>query len=196
MASPEWSAWAERHARMFGLASEADAAMLLEWSGVFGREDFTPAELHAATDELARQPPRFRTDHLAGLMRSVREARRRAQQRPPAEDRGTCERCGGSGMAEVPLSGLPTPLAARGLGQGVFAEGTLGVVLCHCALGRWLGERGCPALPWDQYTAAKPGWRDEWEAMRAARRAALRASEHAGRLDRELGEILGRLRGK
>jgi hypothetical protein len=196
VATAEWQAWAARHKTIFALTTDGDAAMLLEWCDLFARQGFAPAELHAATEALAVAPPRFRADHLAGLQAAVRDSRRILAAKPPP-DRGTCETCGGAGLAEVPLSGLAMRFKRGGeTVVGTYPDGTLGVVLCHCPLGRWLKGNGHAALGWEDFEAQKPDWKEELAEIKALRKARLRASGRAADLDRALGEVLRRATAK
>lgn len=131
---PQFIAWGERHGSVFGLRSDDDAASLLEWVTIFRRGGYTPAELHAATDWLAmHDPPRFLNQHLAAIREHVHRQRQAACSRSAdgSPEFGECRLCGSTGV----ICGLPS-LRALECGQWATCA-----ALCHCALGRWIGQR-------------------------------------------------------
>lgn len=180
MTLPEW---VRRHTALFGLLSDTEVEMVKE-AGTLYSAEFSPDELWAASQELARtSPPRFRNEHLAlfgATLHRLRRARTAMPQQQAAADGSyVCPDCSDTGRVVVPS--LRTEPMAR----------ATGAVTCRCSLGRWIHQQLLPRRPTslDDYERHNPGWRDQVAAReeRARREGGLRVT--ARQLDRLLGEI-------
>lgn len=186
-----WKDWADFHRRLFGLTSEADAGMLATWVNLFHRAGYTPEELQSASERLAlgEDAPKWRGDHPNALSRIVRSQRtRQANQGAPADMpvASSCRLCGDTGMVTVPN---PTALA-----RGRYTEAA---VLCRCPLGLWKksrDKRGWQTLT--GYEGEVPDWREIAEQHRRELLAASEATQAGAGLDRILGPILERMKGR
>jgi hypothetical protein len=164
--------------------------MIAEWAIDFRRWGYTPAELDEATSWLAtHQPPRYRSEHLPGLIERVRSRREKQSQAPPEDARGECALCGGCGRVIVPRPGCD-PCGGRWYTQAV---------LCRCPLGRWYGDRLAARcqLTLDAYEREVPHWRglaeehDRYLRSLAAHDATARRLDRPG--DRGAEERIGEL---
>ena len=167
--SDRYNEWGARHASLFGLRSEQDAASVSEWVDLFRKSGITVEELNRASDWLAlHQPPKWASEHLGALKSTVELLRQQAQSASEPPDRGQCTLCRGGGMVSVPhprfMLGLVQPDHPRK--STVF---TTAAVLCRCPLGRWTdGHRGDKRsdgqerprmMTLDAYEAVYPNWR-------------------------------------
>lgn len=191
-----WQDWVETHSRIFGLQSEADISMLVEWTHLFSSAGFSPEELDAASRWVAiNAPPKFRTDHLQALLLRARAVRARELTNGSTEDSApSCGLCGGSGMVSV-----PNPKA---IARGRF---TLCSVLCSCPKANQLrfarearAARDDVELvrqqTIDQYEDEVPNWRAIMEQHRQELLALSRSRGYASSLDKTLGRIMDRLK--
>lgn len=182
--------WAEWHATLFGLTSDQDAKMLTAWTALFRQQGYTVPELVEATRWLAEnEPPRYRSDHLDGLQRRLKLLRDQERklwldQSPPEDPRGRCVLCRGTGRVSVPT--------ARALRRGQW--GTC-LVVCSCPLGKWYVERNQHhEQTLIDYEREVPGWREILREHDEGLKQEANARSHARGLDRELGQMLRRLR--
>lgn len=185
-----WDEWARQHFAVFGMSTQADANMLSEWQRLFASAGFTADEVAEATDWVAtHDPPRFRSDQLAALQARVRARRAAETTRGPAEPAASsCGLCGGSGVA----CGLPNPDAMERAG----GRWRTCAAYCKCPLGRWRAGRDPGREDWAQYEARVPDWRERLAAHRVEQEAYQTASHRAGTLDREMGELLRKMRSR
>ena len=191
-----WDVWMQRHATIFGLTSDQDAGMLVEWARLFDSVGFSPEEMAQATDWLAlNAPPKYRTEHLAALQSRVRTARAEQQKRDqPEQPAKGCRLCDESGRVIV-----PSRVALR---QGQV--GGTEAVFCGCRLGMWfreqardyLRERQRPGEPTTlvAYEQDVPDWPEVFERWKKIGEAERVAQGRAGNLDRLLGEIAMRIK--
>jgi len=199
MQQAEWDKWLNYHATIFALRDREGLAMLESWRKVFEGARYTGLELEEATDWLAgHEPPRYRSDHLPALHRRILQTRAVHYRRPEVEPdtKGTCTVCGGTGLVNVPHP--------RGIAQGYWvpiklargSETTLytATVLCTCALGRWMAQRGNPDKPQmrlEEYEKLNPDWLEQREARWAQLQA---EAALLGPLGTHLQAVLDRLR--
>lgn len=74
--STTYDEWSERHATIFSLTGETNAAMFVSWEPIFQSAGYTFAELDDATYFMASQAaPRFSADHLPAIQSRVRSMR-------------------------------------------------------------------------------------------------------------------------
>lgn len=135
MSDDEWAEWVVSHATMFGMRSADDDAMVNAWRPALNQ--YTPNELEAASVALLKDGPRFRDQHVAGLLRYL--AMKRAQQAQAIaaqSDNGftlaKCSVCQGGGYAIVPHPNC--------MKDGEFVAGPGGykttvAVTCSCGIG-------------------------------------------------------------
>ena len=103
----EWMRWADYHRTLFGWHNDADGRMVGTWVGFFRRYGFSPEEMTAATDGVARQeiPPFNHEKHLNALEQHALIFRREKIKRANYDindDRGVCTDCLNSGLITVP----------------------------------------------------------------------------------------------
>jgi hypothetical protein len=190
----EWAGWVEYHAVLFGLDGEGETRTLLAWRETFAAQGFIAEELRAASLHLARDPPRYREEHLRRLQEVIhgrRAAARRADDlRREAEEgaQWVCADCHGCGWASVPHP--------RYLAEGEWQPDGGGrlhtvAVLCSCNRGRReaeLHEKVRP-LTLAAYELQNPLWRGQLAGAARARAAALHARRLAREADRERGAV-------
>lgn len=190
MTRNEYIEWARKHGVRFGFLDN-DLAMLGEWFEVFSLD--TLANLREASNRLLRRPPGFPREHLAALLdalRVLKAERFDAETRDLADDRGTCDRCGGSGRVVVPhpksiRKGEWVPLQRTSSGRANYYTAA---VACRCSLGRWHIEHNKRSLlPLDEYEEINPNWRLQLAAVEDQTRL---AGEKTGRGGRVVGERL------
>ena len=184
----EFTAWAERHLKTFGLTPSAkDRETIDLWYPIFTASGYTAAELDYATQTMARNPPKYRSEHLPGIHAAIGGLRKEAAQddrrdRDTIEAYEVCKDCGDSGWAWVPhprfvVDGEWVPFQ----GRTYKPEAALP---CMCPRGRrilgsWTGKKRTLSL--EQYDSWNPEWRQqirERDAAQKAEREAL-ASAHA-----------------
>jgi hypothetical protein len=185
-----WDEWARRHFAVFGMTSQAEANMLAEWQRLFQMAGFSALEMAEATDWVAtHDPPRFRGDQLQALQARAR-ARRQAEagRRSPEPAGPSCGLCGGDGVA----GDLPDPEAMVKWG----GKWRTCACWCKCPLGRYKAPLNTWMESWDQYESRVPDWRERQLAHQREEEAYAVARTHAGTLDRQLGELLGRMRAR
>lgn len=137
MTDSDWFVWVAHHTTMFYLKSEDDEAMVNGWRPLF--DQFAVAELKTASLEMLKDPPKYRDQHVSGLLR-VLSAKRAAANRAFAEQndhakdhmRIACGLCDGTGYALV-----PHPSCLQGVefvvGPGGYKATT--AVCCSCYMG-------------------------------------------------------------
>lgn len=179
-----WDDWAEHHAVLFGLRSDDDTAMLVEWSNLFRVAGWLPEQAWSATDWLAlNNPPRYRSDHLALLVQRMKQQRQQHSAAPPDEDErfGHCMECRGCGRVSV-----PNPKAVAQGGWSTMA------VACSCALGRWYQDSsGIMGLT--AYQFAYPNWRQQLAQHEEWLKRSVRVTAFTKEVDKLLGAIKARL---
>jgi hypothetical protein len=145
-----WNDWVKLHAALTGARTRQafDGVVLL--GELFKGRGVTPAELAAASEAAILQPPRYASGWAAALAEQLRLCRGKAGALSPFGERGTCTRCGNTGVVIVPHPRVyvrPKPWYTLGVG-------------CRCAAGRrWYDavsayladRRGGKALTLDRY---------------------------------------------
>jgi hypothetical protein len=174
--------WAQRHAEIFGMTSEAELKSILAWRDLFDAAGYRSDELEAATRYLALRPAELAAGderfggkmlmHLAAVQRRIIDCRAliyRADVAEIEQTRGTCTLCSGSGRVIVPHrlaiefgEWMPIKVARGGLGATYYQA-----VLCTCPLGRWVGahitkDEHRPSRLED-YEKENPAWRWQLE---------------------------------
>jgi len=156
----EWMRWADYHRTLFGWHSDNDGRMVGTWIGFFMRYGFTPEEMLAATDGVARLevPPFNHEKHLHALEEQAFIYRRQKIKRASydiADDRGTCTDCLNSGLISVPW--------LADVIDGVWISNRTAGVWCKCADGRpYAGvkdNRDRPLMGSTEYFTRNPRWR-------------------------------------
>lgn len=198
-----FEAWVDLHCLRFGLATEADAKMLLSWGPAFAASGYTVAELAEATDWMtARSAPRFRADHLQMIQQRIAERRSAAAARLLAdigESESVCTLCDSTGWVVV-----PHPVYIR-LGEWVAPWPTCGVACDSCRLGQLRLEKmrdgsSKPSdtesqkrlrrtMTYSDYERFNPSWREQLAARAKARVLIGDATSRAQTLDKQLGEL-------
>lgn len=136
MNDDEWAEWVVSHVTMFGMRSADDEAMVNAWRPALNQ--YTPRELESASVALLKDGPRFRDQHVAGLLRFLSMKRAQfaaaiAAQADTGLELASCSVCQGTGVAIVPHS--------QCLRGGEFVAGPGGykttmAVMCSCYQGR------------------------------------------------------------
>ena len=161
----EWMRWADYHRTLFGWNSDNDGRMVGTWVGFFRRYGFSPEEMTAATDGVARQeiPPFNHEKHLNALEQHALIFRREKIKRANydiADDRGTCTDCLNSGLITVPW--------LADVIDGVWCTTRTCGVWCRCADGRpYAGikdSRDRPLMGSTEYFTRNPQWRMQVKA--------------------------------
>lgn len=182
--------WVSYHSRLFGLLSPDELAMVSEWARHFAQGGFAPDEMAEASQDIARTaPPRFRSEHLPALQRTLDRLRQRCDSSEPPQG-PRCDLCGDCGRVSV-----PNPKSLRG------GPWTTVAVTCHCPLGRWwhaqLSSRRAPSpdrpaprpTSLEEYEQIVPDWRELVAARDKARARELDLKSRATSLDELLGEL-------
>lgn len=103
-----WMDWGNYHRNLFGWMSENEIRMVNSWIGFFRRGGFTPPEMIAASECIAKQTEKVykREDHLQLLQVHLTNTRQRnylRKQTNVEDNRGICVHCSDSGAVSVPL---------------------------------------------------------------------------------------------
>jgi hypothetical protein len=199
MQDGEWESWVDKHAAMFALDGDHNAAMFAAWRQVFEARGYTAAELNEATVWIGgNAPPRYRSEHLDLLRRRI-EARRLAASQAQVEMQNArgysadCPRCNGARVLVVPHLGFVRD------GRWVCPWPTFAVA-CGCVPGRRLWEslqthetsKGVPSplLSIGDYEMSNPAWADQLDERETARQRDNAAYDVTRNVDKRLGEIL------
>jgi hypothetical protein len=189
----DWAGWVEYHAVLFGLDGEGETRTLLAWRETFAAQGFTAEELRAASLHLARDPPRYREEHLRRLQEVIhgrRAAVRRSADllREAEESEWVCPHCHACGWASVPHPRFLVEGEWRADGGGRLHTVA---VLCSCNRGRREAELHAKAGPLTlaTYELRNPLWREQVAAAARARAAATDARRLAREADRERGAV-------
>jgi hypothetical protein len=199
----DYDAWSKRHAAMFGFSHANDGAVFAAWFEVFAASGYSAADLHGATDELAKRTDRigWREDHLFAINAFVigrRVAKRKADE-PPPDEFGECTLCGNSGLVVVPH---PKYVEGREWKGHWLGYRPTAAVTCSCWSGRrWLdGYDRRPAgyrdrikrpLALEAYQKRVPGWKTMMDTREAAATAAARAETATRATDKAAGPLAG-----
>lgn len=191
MNDADWISWSLTHCERFALRSEADCAMVSHWREHLGQ--FSPAELDLASRELLKDPPGYRDQHVAGLLRILagkraEMSRSYAGQQDDLFAPTRCSACGSTGWVIVPH---PSCIVHGEIVAGPAGYVATFAVSCSCAVG---GRRAqsYDAQPTDKrpltlalYEAKVcAGWRalmEEIEEQRTQKRAMIAAARDVDR---------------
>lgn len=72
--------WAQYHASLFGLHTDADLEMLLAWARLFEKHGYTPDELMQASDFMAIHNPCPKWEHLRAIKDAIFQQRSALQE--------------------------------------------------------------------------------------------------------------------
>lgn len=129
MSNDAWKNWVENFANVFGLADDNGLTMINSWKPIFEKANYSEEDLVFAIDEIAKNPPKFRSEHLKAIHEAIRL--KRSYEAPPADRSNfeiSCPFCGNAGYVSVPH------FADLRNGQWVRPHRTM-AVLCCCFLG-------------------------------------------------------------
>ena len=191
----EFAEWAVKHALTFGMLSQEEKQMVQGWQPCFLSMGYTIEDLRYTTQEMARNPPKYRTDHLRGIHAIIGRVRNAAADKDCAtwdaiDSFETCKHCGGCGLVPVPhlryvVNGEWVLYQRAGFKPDC-------VVTCSCNMGqRIAGTHSGTKRPMSlgQYEERNPKWEQHMAEHRAARIAERASHKHAAALDRSLGQL-------
>jgi len=192
-----WNDWITKHARIFGMQSENEMAMLAEWANLFTTSGYTPEEMAEASQWVALNcEVRFRADLLPRLLSRAKDAALRATaprriDPGPQPTAASCSTCGGRGKVQVPdYQKMAHPIYAHRYWYDL-------AVACRCPLGEW----HCKATSGTvfalrslaDYEAEHPHWREDAAQNRREEEAYQRALDAAKGTDSQFGQLVQRL---
>ncbi len=204
--------WANRHCSIFGLLKNEELMMVLSWEDVFAVLLITPTELTDATNFMATNPPKYRTEHLTLIQERIiseRERKRGIEERKRLDDlakehdNGECVLCFNSGFVSVPHVNSVKDF------EWVYPFYSC-VVACSCWKGRDVHQRSefhaneynakntsKPHIPKrnammtiSQYEQLNGDWKLQLAHWKKSREVNRVAADRAGTLDKQLGEII------
>lgn len=187
----EWQEWIDWYSSLWAFRGPERLQMLIGWVNIFGRMQYTPAEMKSAGERLAcnTPPPRFPGDHLTGLL-ALAKANRAAKQAAPVEDRGACILCRGTAWICV-IDGYELPLPLK---DGTLSPVYTCAMACTCYQGRNMlanwgggGTRHSHQSPmsFDDYRRRFPAWEDWAEEQKGIRDDLRRVHQEAAQVDRQ-----------
>lgn len=193
MNAQEWSEWVRFHASMFSFTTETDREMFAAWRVAFTAAGFTLAELRDATMFLAKNPPRWRVEHLAQIQARIAQERIRAAKAMEEANSGSrdfamaCDLCGNSGFVPV-----PHPKTIVG-GEWIHPY-ALVAAYCSCVHGKRIfnshGERQVRGIPIENYELINPHWRQLVAQKVASDHARAKAKAASQAVDFKFGAVL------
>ena len=191
----EYEAWASRHAGIFGLLKAEERQMLQLWRPIFLSCGYTAAELRYATEMIARDPPKYRGEHLDRIHSVIGQLRKKstddeAESLAAIEEFEKCKNCGDLGWVFVPnpkylSSGEWTPY------PGTSHKPTA-VVTCSCNIGQRVSSTHQKKQPMglEKYEERNPDWRQQVAEEYAAGEARRKAVSHTAAMDQKLGSLV------
>lgn len=193
----ELSQWANNHASVFGMLKSEEKQMIKLWQPIFVSMGYTLEELRYATQELARNPPVYRNEHLKSIHNIIGRLRKQADD----EDRTAwdaidsfeaCKHCGNCGWVSVPNLRYVINGGWR-IYPGTVYKPTF-VVTCSCNAGKRIanthtGKKQSMAL--EQYDERNPNWRQQLLDYHDALQATRKVERQTAELDRSFGKLVG-----
>lgn len=138
--------WAGNHLDTFGLGgNDAAQRAVIAWKPFFASLRYTADELAGATEVMARNPPKWISDHMCAIHDAIRSRRDRLARTGgeclPGDDgdRGECADCGNTGLVVVPHP--------KSIQHGVWVDRHTTAAYCRCRHGRWKADA------WDRLPA-------------------------------------------
>lgn len=203
MSDKEWKGWVSHHLVLFRWTAEEDLAMMELWRPSLERKNVTAPELWKASEHLAVSPPKWRADHLHGILEYIQAERSRKlsldqqSERQAAEVSYSCEGCKGDGL----LYDMPRPDNIR---DGQWVGDVTCVVACWCAMGKKKEARSEQIVenyreagkrttgPWyhfERYEQLNPHWRQQKEQRVIEKRELAQAMAATVNADRSRGAL-------
>lgn len=208
MTDLEWDDWAAYHGTLFRWDAADDFAMVNMWRPILARKNITESELRKASEHLAVSPPKWRADHLHGILEYIQAERSRKlaldqqSDRQAAEANYSCEGCKGDGL----LYDMPRPDNIR---DGKWVGDVTCVVACWCARGKKKEARSEQIVenyreakkhttgPWyhfERYEQRNPNWRQQKEQRVIEKRELAQAMSATMQADSARGALVDKKR--
>lgn len=192
----EFDDWAGKHAIIFGMLKPEERQMINLWRPIFASCGYTLAELQYATDVIARDPPKYRGEHLERIHTVIGAFRKRkaddeASAMAAIDEYEVCKNCRSTGWVFVPH---PRYIVNW---EWVMYPGTaskpVAAVTCSCDLGVRISttHQRKRSIGLEQYEERNPDWKKQMVEQAAAATALCEVVQHTAAVDRQLGKLVG-----
>ena len=192
----EFDGWSGRHATIFGMLKPEERQMLNLWRPIFAGCGYTLAELRYATEMIARDPPKYRGEHLSRIHSVIGELRRKSVDEEMSAlaaigEFEACKNCQSLGWVFVPHPRFIVNW------EWITCPGTaykpLAAVTCSCDLGVRIASTHQKRRPMglEQYEQRNPDWKLQTIEQEAAAAALRKIVQYTIAVDRQLGKLVG-----
>src|ERR1043166_8865921 len=194
----EYRDWAAKYCAAFGLDRDSDKAMVQTWQKIFEDLGYSVPELEKALTAIARNPPKFRSEHLSAINQAINCERQRLvyesmEVEAAIDEFEQCKQCSSAGWVFV-----PHPRFLKD-GEWIYGPGGRSKPLCTVTCGCQVGQRlaGIPrtkkAMSLESYEELNPEWREQIEIHEAGKKALREAQAAANAGDKSLGELISEI---